>query len=151
MITYKSNLEKISLVKEPTSFKRVKITRSSDINEYVRNFYDTDIEIYESFFIVLLNRSINTIGYVKISQGGVAGTVVDPKIVAKYAIESLCSSIILVHNHPSGDTKPSKEDKRLTKTITEGLNYFNIVVLDHLIITKDSYYSFADEGILQNI
>ena len=86
--------------------------------------------------------------YAKISQGGTSATVVDPKIIAKYAVDDLCSSVILVHNHPSGNKEPSQPDKDLTKKIKTGLRMFDIGVLDHIITTKDSYTSFADEEIL---
>lgn len=148
MNTYKSNLEKISLVKEKTDFKRVKVTSSKDAKDVIKQFYFDDIEIFESMFILLLNRSNNTIGYAKISQGGTAGTVVDIKIVAKYALESLASSVILAHNHPSGRLEASNADKKITEKIKKGLEIFDIRLLDHLILTKESYFSFADEGIL---
>ena len=147
MKTYKTDLERISLVKEPTNFKRVKITSSDDANEYVRNVF-TNIELFESVGCLLLNRNNNTIGWVIISQGGVSGTVVDVKIIAKYAIEALASSIILFHNHPSGNLKPSEQDKILTKKVKEGLALLDIILLDHIIITKDSYFSFTNDGIL---
>ena len=148
MNTYKSNLEKISLVKEKTDFKRVKVTSSKDAKFVIKQFYFDDIEIFESMFILLLNRSNNTIGYAKISQGGTAGTVVDIKIVAKYALESLASSVILAHNHPSGRLEASNADMKITEKIKKGLEIFDIRLLDHIILTKESYFSFADEGIL---
>lgn len=95
-----------------------------------------------------MNRSNNTIGYAKISQGGVAGTVVDVKIIAKYAIDTLASSVILAHNHPSGNTQPSRADKDITQKIKDSLKLFDISVLDHIILTEDEYFSFADEGLI---
>jgi DNA repair protein RadC len=99
-------------------------------------------------YILLLDRSHHTIGYAKISQGGVSGTVVDTRIVAKFAIDSLASGIILAHNHPSGNLKPSNADETITNKIKTGLGYFDIQVLDHIIVTEDAYTSFADEGLL---
>lgn len=150
MIEYKTNIPKISLTKKATEIPKVKIKCSSDINEYVRNFYHEDLTLYESFFIVLLNQSHNTIGYVKISQGGIVGTVVDIRLICKYAIEALAVSIVFVHNHPSGNLTPSEADKRLTTKAIKALDVFDIKVLDHIIIVEepDKYYSFADEGIL---
>lgn len=130
------------------SFEKVKIVDSKQSAAFARQFYHDDIDIYESFFLILLNRAGFTIGFVKISQGGIAGTVVDSKLVAKCAIESLSSSVILVHNHPSGRKEPSNQDHLITKQIKEGLRLFDIPVLDHLILTQKEYYSFADEGIL---
>jgi len=148
MKTYKSQLDNLSLVKEKSSILRVKISSSLDAADYMRKFWKTDIEIYESFFLLLLNRANNTIGYVKISQGGVSGTVVDPKIVAKYAIESLASGVIVAHNHPSGNTQPSQADNQMTKKLKEGLKYFDISLLDHLILTEDDYLSYSDSSLL---
>jgi DNA repair protein RadC len=96
----------------------------------------------------MVDQSNHTIGYAKISQGGVAGTVVDPIIVAKYAIDSLSKGVILAHNHPSGNLTPSEADRTITNKIKAGLNLFDITVLDHIILTEDSFTSFADEGFL---
>ena len=148
MRTYKSNSLEISLKRKKSDYKKVKISRSEDANKYARQFYHDDLTIYESFFIILLNQSNNTIGYAKISQGGVAGTVVDPKLVAKYAIESLAESVILVHNHPSGDLKASEADKKVTNKINKVLNLFDCQVLDHIILTEKEYLSFDDSSLL---
>jgi DNA repair protein RadC len=103
---------------------------------------------------MLLNNSNNTIGYVKISQGGIVGTIVDVRIVAKYAVESLSTGIILVHNHPSGNLKPSQPDIDLTKKIKEGLKILDVTVLDHIIIIpiekneNIKYTSLCDDGLM---
>lgn len=148
MKTNNSTLERITLKKEKTDFKRVKITTSKESEEVIRQFYFDDIEIYESVFILLLNRSNNTIGYAKISQGGTAGSVVDVKIIAKFAIEGLASNVILAHNHPSGNTQPSQADKTITEKVKNALKLFDILLMDHVILTKDNYYSFSYNGIL---
>ena len=103
---------------------------------------------HEEFWVVLLNRANVVMKKVQISVGGVAGTVADPKLIFKTALENLASSMILVHNHPSGNLKPSQADKDLTHKLKEAGRYLEIPILDHLIITETSYYSFADEGIL---
>lgn len=148
MKTNNSTLERITLKKENTDFKRVKITTSKESEEVIRQFYFDDIEIYESMFILLLNRSNNTIGYAKISQGGTAGTVVDVKIIAKFAIEGLSSGVILAHNHPSGNTQPSQPDKEITAKVKNALKLFDIQLIDHVILTKESYFSFSNAGLL---
>lgn len=150
MIEYKTNIPKFSLVKEASNFKKVKIKNSEDAAEYARQFYGSDIHIMESFFIILLNNSHNTIGYVKISQGGITGTLVDVRIVAKYAIEALAVRIICVHNHPSGSLKASAADLSLTKKLQQGLKTLDIEVLDHIIIIPDSmeYISMADDKLI---
>jgi DNA repair protein RadC len=131
-----------------TEFEKVKITSSYDSVKYLRQFFFDDISIYESFFLMLLNRSNTVIGYVKISQGGISGTVCDPLLVAKYAIDSLAKGVILCHNHPSGQLIASEQDDSITRKVKEGLKLFDISVLDHIILTEDSYYSYADEGTL---
>lgn len=147
MKTYKTPINSYELRKKKTDFPRKKIASSRDVNEYVRQFYHEDIEVYESFFILLLNRANNTEGYAKISQGGTAGTVVDIKIIAKYCVDSLASSVIIVHNHPSGNTNPSNSDRRITERVKKALDYLEIQLLDHLILSPEGeYYSFADEG-----
>lgn len=150
MITYQKNLRKFRIVSEKSEnyIKRAKIMSPTDAANYIYDFYENDIEIYESFFILLLNNGNGTIGYAKISQGGVAGTVVDPVIVAKYAIDNLAKSVVLAHNHPSGNLEPSEADKKVTRKIAEGLKLFDITVVDHLILgpEKGDYYSFANEG-----
>lgn len=150
MKTYSSSIPEIKLKKSKTDFKKVKITRSQDAADYIRQFYSDDINIYESFFILLLNSANNTIGFAKISQGGVLGTVADPKIIAKYCIDSLCSQVILSHNHPSQNPNPSEEDKKMTFRIKEILSLLGVKVIDHIILTGEeiTHFSFADEGIL---
>jgi DNA repair protein RadC len=91
---------------------------------------------------------MDTIGYAKISQGGVSGTHVDTKIIAKYALDSLCTNLILCHNHPSGFLKPSRQDLEMTEEITKGLKYLDIEVTDHIIITEEEFYSFREEGLI---
>ena len=142
-----ANLE-LKAKKTPSNFEKVKIISSNDAFQIIKQFYFDDIDIFESFFILCLNRNNQTIAYAKISQGGVAGTVVDIKLIAKYAIDCLASGVILAHNHPSGDLKPSNEDLAITKRIKEGLKILDISVLDHLILTSQGYLSFGDEGIL---
>lgn len=140
------NTKLYELKKNKTEFKNIKITKSQDSANFIRQFYSDDIGIFESFFLLMLNRSNTTIGYAKISQGGTAGTVVDIKILAKYAVDSLANSVILAHNHPSGTLSPSAQDIEITNKIKQGLSLLEIQVLDHIILTEDNYYSFADEG-----
>ena len=137
-----------TLKKLQSEFPSKKITSSKDGYEFISQFYLDDISIFESFFLLTLNNSNETTGYFKISQGGITGTVVDIRIIAKYAIENLATGVILAHNHPSGKLVPSEQDRQITKKIKEALKMFDIQVLDHLILTEQSYYSFADEGIL---
>lgn len=140
------SLEEIGLYRKPTNFERTKITSSRVSYEVIKQFYHDDITLYESFFLLLLNNSNETIGFVKISQGGITGTVVDVRIIAKYCVEVLATSCILAHNHPSGKLLPSDADLAITKKTKEALAILDVQVLDHIILTDMGYYSFADEG-----
>lgn len=122
---------------------------SKDIFDFLEKIFPVDDREYnESFWIMFLNRRNKVIGYQMVSSGGVAGTVVDPKMIFQAALLSNAASIILSHNHPSGDTKPSDADIKLTKKLSEAGKLLEIIVLDHVIISKTQYYSFADEGMM---
>jgi DNA repair protein RadC len=103
---------------------------------------------HEEFWVILLNRANRMIRKKRVSEGGVSGTVADPKIIFKLAVDELSSGIIVVHNHPSGNLKPSESDINLTKKIKEAGKVLEIALLDHLIIAHDRYFSFADEGLI---
>ncbi len=132
--------------KPDENLKGEKIISSKDIFEFIRaDFQDLP---NEEFHILLLNRTNIVIRKEKISTGGVSATVVDPKIIFKSALEHRASSIVLSHNHPSGNLKPSSEDISMTKKIKEAGLLLQIPVLDHLIISDTTYFSFADEGLM---
>ena len=103
---------------------------------------------YEEFWVLLLNRANKPIDMCKVSQGGVSATVIDSRLILRRAIERLASGIILCHNHPSGNVKPSEADISITKKLKVAASLVDMVVLDHVIIAPGSSYSFADEGIL---
>ena len=145
---YEKTIKGFRLVSEPTDIPVRKVDTSKLAANYARQFYLGDIDVYESMFIILLNRANNTTSFAKISQGGVIGTFADIKIIAKYAVEGLACSVILIHNHPSGNVQPSESDKVLTKKVREALKLLDIDLLDHVIISKDNHFSFADNGIL---
>jgi DNA repair protein RadC len=100
----------------------------------------------ELFAVLFLNQANRVIHYEIISEGGITGTVADPRIILKKALEKNAVSLILCHNHPSGSLKPSRADEELTYKIKEAAKYFDIKVLDHLIVSEEGYFSFADEG-----
>lgn len=126
--------------------KRDKITSSEDAYRVMQPYLmDQSVE---QFWIILLNRANLVIKPELISEGGVSGTVADPKVIFKKAVDKLASSIILVHNHPSGNLTPSQADIQLTRKLKEAGNSLDLPVLDHLIFTDHAYYSFADEGML---
>lgn len=124
--------------------EKKKITQSNDVFEFFQPLLG-DLP-HEEFWILLLNRSNRIVEKKKISQGGVSGTVIDVKIILKHALENLASSIILCHNHPSGNKMPSKADDNITRKLVEGSTLLDIKVLDHIIIADTDYYSYADEG-----
>ena len=144
-------IKRFELKSNQTDFPKIKISHSEGAAKFIKQFYSDDIEIFESFFILLLNQANDTVGYAKISQGGIAGTTVDPAIVAKYAVESLAKGVILAHNHPSGNKQPSTQDIEITKRIRDGLKLFDITVLDHIIVTTESYTSLSDEGYIYKL
>ncbi|GAA4737860.1 RadC family protein [Flavisolibacter ginsenosidimutans] len=113
-------------------------------------FLQTSLRDYrhEVFAVIFLNRANKINDFKIISEGGITGTVADPRIILRTALEKEAVSLILCHNHPSGSLKPSRADEELTQKIKEAAKYFDIKVLDHLIVSDDGYYSFADEGIL---
>ncbi|MCX6270492.1 MAG: JAB domain-containing protein [Bacteroidetes bacterium] len=130
----------------PSEMKKVSCSR--DAYEALLNIWDGQLDHIEYFYIILLNRANKIMGYYQLSKGGQCGTVADPKCVFQVALKCCSASIILAHNHPSGNTKPSEADIQLTRKMKEAGNMLDLPVLDHLILSSESYFSFADEGIL---
>lgn len=128
------------------ALERKKITSSKDVFEYFSSIM-CDLN-YESFYILLLNRANKIIRDIQISEGGISGTVADPKKIYKLALDFNASSIILCHNHPSGNIKPSGDDIALTKKIKSAGDMIDISVLDHIILGDEKYFSFADESMM---
>lgn len=139
-LTYKSNV-KPSL--------RPKINGSRDAFNILKESWDESrIELVEQFKVMLTNRANKVLGILEVSTGGVSGTVADPKLIFAAGIKAGACGFIVAHNHPSGNLKPSQADIDLTKKLREGGRYLEIQLLDHLIVTTEGYYSFADEGLL---
>ena len=138
MLTYKSKIR-------PSD--RTKITCSRDaLDSFKENWNHDTLEYFEEFIVLLLNRSNAVLGLIPISRGGVSGTVTEVRIVLQSAILTNASGLIVCHNHPSGNLNPSESDTKITKKIKEAGNIMDIQLLDHLIITNEDYYSFADQG-----
>lgn len=131
---------------DETNEEKVKITSSKVAYDILKSKL-SDLP-HEEFWVLFLNRQNSIIKTECISRGGVSGTVVDVRLILKPAIEHLASGIILSHNHPSGNLKPSNEDIHLTKKVKEAAKLVDITLMDHLIIGEQSYFSFADEGII---
>ncbi|MXS72717.1 DNA repair protein [Flavobacteriaceae bacterium W22] len=126
-----------------------KISNSIETYSLIINNWNLDtIEMFEEVKILLLNKSNKVLGVYDLSKGGMSSSIIDVKIVLSIALKSLASGIIIVHNHPSGNLSPSKADIDITEKLKSAFNLMDITVLDHLIISKDNYYSFADDGLL---
>ena len=123
----------------------IQVTNPADAAVFAANFFEDDINIYESCFIILLNRANKIIGWYKVSSGGLDATIIDKRIVCKVAIDALSAGVILVHNHPSGEVKPSSADIKMTKEVKDCLKLFDVVLVDHIILSEKKYYSFTDE------
>lgn len=126
--------------------KKVKISSSNDAFTCLRSDF-ADLG-HEEFFILLLNRANQVIAKQQVSKGGLAGTIADGKIIFNHALEKKASSLILAHNHPSGQLRPSEADKRLTKQLVSFGKMIDLQILDHLIFSDNNYFSFADEGLI---
>ena len=131
---------------EHIALDRATIRSSKDVYEIFRPML-MDHQ-HEEFWVLTLNRANRVMGKSMISRGGLSGTVADPKMIFNHALMSKCSAIILVHNHPSGNAQPSQSDRDITRKLKNAGDFLDLPVLDHLIITEQTYYSFADEGIL---
>ncbi len=132
--------------KESKEVKREKLTNSVEAVNLMQPLLG-DL-MHEEFWIIFLNRANGIIGKKQISVGGMSGTVADPRMIFKAALDQKAVSIILCHNHPSGNNQPSAADVQLTKNISEGGKVLEITVLDHIIVTQHGFYSFADEGLI---
>lgn len=129
--------------------ERPRISCSQDSYRVLLNSWDPEqIEFVEQFKVLLLNRAHRVLGFVLVSSGCNSGTVVDPKLVFAAALKTNACSVIVAHNHPSGNLAPSQADLTLTRKLHEGAKILEIQFLDHLILTKEGYFSFADEGLL---
>ena len=139
-VSFDKNLKKSELLK---------ITSSKDAYHIFQRVFNADTFHWsEEFILLCLNNSNKVVGFHKLSSGGMTGTVVDVRMIFTTALNCLATSIIIAHNHPSGTLQPSEADKAITKKIKEASKTLDIAVLDHLIITDENFYSFADNGLL---
>ncbi len=153
-MTIKNHLQLVSEIKLTYTRKvkandRPRVRSSKEAYQLFRdNWNDLTINLFEEFKIMLLDRNKRCMGIVPISQGGVSRTVVDPKLVFASALKARACSVILGHNHPSGNISPSEADKRLTQKLVKGGQYLSLDILDHIIVTDEHYSSFADLGLV---
>ena len=127
---------------------RPKISSSKDVYHWFKNIWSSQMETREEMYVLLLNRNNKILGYHTLSMGGITGTVADVRLLYAVALKSLATSVIIAHNHPSGTLSPSNADIQLTKKVKEAGKIMDITLLDHLIISKQGFYSFADEGLI---
>ena len=129
--------------------ERPQISSSYDAYQIFKHYWNDDkIDLLEEFKVLFLNRSNRVLQLVPISQGGITGTVADPRIILAGALKVATCSIVLAHNHPSTSLRPSNADEELTQKIKHAAQFHDIKVLDHIILSSEGYFSFADEGLL---
>lgn len=139
-LVYKS---KVKASERPT------IKSSRDAYDILKLSWDEGkIDLCEQFKVMLMNKANRVLGIFEVSSGGVTGTIADPKLIFMAALKTNACCLILAHNHPSGNLKPSRADEDLTKKIKNAGSFLDINVLDHIIITSEGYFSFGDEGLM---
>ena len=144
-----STLCEIEIVYKPKikASERAKVVTSSDAEIVLRKAFPS-LEHREFFYALYLNRNNCVLGYCQISAGGFTGTIMDQRLIFQTALKCCACSVIVAHNHPSGNLTPSEADKDITKKIKDSGKVLDIPILDHLILTEESYFSFADQGLM---
>ena len=128
---------------------KIKLTDCKAVFEFILSNWNIDIiEFQEECKVILLNRANFVLGIYNLSKGGISGTVVDIRIILSVALKCNASGIILVHNHPSGNIKPSEADKQITRKLKDACVLLDVSLLDHLIITRNSFFSFTESGLI---
>lgn len=140
---------KISLKYKSKKTELKTISGTDDAAEVARMCFDADtMDWTESFIVIALNNANKVLGFYKVSSGGVTATIADPKVIFQFALLSNASHIIIAHNHPSGNLQPSNADKQITEKIANAAKLLDMRLLDHIIVTDESYYSFEKAGLL---
>jgi DNA repair protein RadC len=146
---HNTQVSEIQVSYSPNLLVDMSIKNSKKSFELMLNEWEQDkLQMQEEAKILLLNRNNNVLGIYSLAKGGLTSCVVDVRIILSIALKTLATGIILVHNHPSGNLKPSQADLDITKKLKQSCDLLDISFLDHLIITKDNYFSFADEGLI---
>ena len=138
---------KISYSPKVKNIDRTVIKSSQNVYDLIISDWD-EINIRETMKVLFLNRANKVLGIYELSKGGISGTIVDIRLLFAAVLKALSCSIILIHNHPSGNLKPSDADITITNKVKDGAKLLDIAVLDHLIITDESFFSFSDEGLI---
>lgn len=143
-------ISEINVSYSSSKSKKTKIKNSKQSYEVLLACWNKfTLELQEEFKVLLLNRNNLVLGIYSLSKGGVSSTIVDAKLLFSVALKCNASSIVISHNHPSGNVNPSEADIALTKKIRKAGKYLDIVLLDHIILTKDDYFSFSDNGYIK--
>ena len=146
---HNTQVSEIQVSYTPNLLVDMSIKNSKKSFELMLNEWEQDtLQMQEEVKILLLNRNNKVLGIYSLAKGGITSCVVDIRIILSIALKTLATGIILVHNHPSGNLKPSQDDLNVTKKLKESCKLLEITLLDHLIMTKDNYFSFADEGLI---
>jgi len=144
-----NEVAEIKISYSTTSTSKIKITSVNKAFEVLLNSWDLDtIELQEEFKVLLLNRANEVLGIYPLSKGGITGTVVDSRLIFAVALKCNATAIILSHNHPSGNLKPSNNDITITNSIKKCADFLEITLIDHIIMTKNGYFSFSNEKLL---
>lgn len=144
---YKNTIPEIQLKYKSGEVLSKTILSSKDSFELFMKFYDEDVfELTESVIVIYLNSANRAIGWMRHTTGGIWSSIVDPRLIFVAALKCRATGIIISHNHPSGQLRPSNEDNRFTKKLKEGGLFLDIRLIDHIIATSQGYYSYADEG-----
>ena len=144
----KDLLPEIKLRFNKSRFDLGQITKSDDAVDVLKRILGRQIETQEFMIVLFLDRAMNVVGFYRHTVGSTNACLLDIKMIAGLATKLLADSVILSHNHPSGNLTPSEGDKKVSGKLRDALKFFDIKLLDHIIVTKDGYYSFADSGIL---
>lgn len=145
---FPAGVSELTMTYKRTYDKRVEFFASNQIFQWLHSIYSAVWMYQEEFYVLMLDRTNKLFAYKRISAGSSIGTVCDPQMVFQLAIMCHCKNIVLVHNHPSGSSKPSQQDIDLTRKIKQGGKLLEVEVADHIIYAGDNYYSFSDEGML---
>lgn len=129
--------------------ERPQIRESKDAYDVLLKIWNHDrIDLQEEFKVLFLNRTHRVLGVYNLSSGGITGTVCDPRLIFTAALKCNCVSMVLAHNHPSANLKPSRADEEITRKLVEAGTFLDIKVIDHIIMSSEGYFSFADEGLI---
>ncbi len=146
-----TNVSEIELIyrSKVKASERPRVRDSKEAYTLLMFHWDLDkIELLEEFKVIFLNQANKVLGIFNVSSGGITGTVADPRLIFSAALKASACNIMLAHSHPSGNLKPSRADEELTQKLKNAGQFLDIRVIDHLIVTKDQYFSFADEGLI---